>query len=215
VIFKPRSQIKFVNKSKNQFVFLKECKTFISQGGIFSAMIIGNLNKGDYTIASFKVQSLAQNTSLGVASSSTGYAGTNSGGIGRIGQGNSAGSNSLPEDSGFAQGARNRTFGGQMNNTANIIQVQIDYTNTLGERESLTKEVKMTSTSSGSAGVGAGARLQNGRTAVAAPSFFSKYKWYLLIFAVIILSWFFYHRYNQVTLKNPKASLKDVLLLKK
>jgi hypothetical protein len=89
-----------------------------------SSTIVGNLEKGDYTIASFDV------------SNSQGGAGGNT-------TGNSPGT---PPDSSQAgdNDASSNSIG-----SSDPLKVQIEYTDAKGERETVTKEVNLETTTSG------------------------------------------------------------------
>jgi hypothetical protein len=114
-------------------------------------MIIGNLNKGDYTVASFKLQ----RASIG---STNGVSGANPSGMNPARNSSNA-----------------RNFTRFMNQSANMLTIQIVYTNTLGERETVEKTIQVLSSSnSTSTGAFSGASGY-GRNAVQ-QSFFSKYK---------------------------------------
>ncbi len=100
-----------------------------------SSTIVGNLEKGDYTIASFDV------------SSNQGSAGGNT-------SGNGAGT---PPGQAGSNGASSNSL-----NSSNPLKVQIEYTDAKGERETVTKEVNLDgSTTSGNmtaSGGGPGSR---------------------------------------------------------
>jgi hypothetical protein len=87
-----------------------------------SSTIVGNLEKGDYTIASFDV------------SSNQGSAGGNT-------SGNGAGT---PQGQAGSNGASSNSL-----NSSNPLKVQIEYTDAKGERETVTKEVNLESSTSG------------------------------------------------------------------
>jgi hypothetical protein len=89
-----------------------------------SSTIVGNLEKGDYTIASFDVS----NSQSGTGGNTTG---------------NSPGT---PPDS--SQADANGASSNSMS-SSNPLKVQIEYTDAKGERETVTKEVNIETTSSG------------------------------------------------------------------
>ncbi|MDW5552003.1 COG1361 S-layer family protein [Methanosarcina sp.] len=90
-----------------------------------SSTIVGNLEKGDYTIASFNV------------ANSQGDAGGNT-------TGNSPGTTPPDSSQAGANGASSNSM-----NSSNPLKVQIEYTNAKGERETVTKEVNLGTTTSG------------------------------------------------------------------
>jgi hypothetical protein len=106
-----------------------------------NTMIIGNLNKGDYTVASFNLQ----------ASNRTGQ-------------------------------ARNATNPrANLTNDRNALTVEITYTDTMGRRQTVDKQVQMAQTSS-SAASGATNAFQSRRN----QSWFSKYGWYAIALVVVL-----------------------------
>ncbi|HEY3362967.1 MAG TPA: COG1361 S-layer family protein [Methanosarcina sp.] len=88
-----------------------------------SSTIVGNLEKGDYTIASFNVA----NSQSGAGGNTTENGGT-------------------PPDS--SQAGANGASSNSMN-SSNPLKVQIEYTDAKGERETVTKEVNLGTTTSG------------------------------------------------------------------
>jgi hypothetical protein len=136
-----------------------------------SSMIIGNLNTGDYTVASFSLsQAMAQ---MG------------------------------------AQGQRimNTTDITRTAQAQNMLKVQIAYTNTMGEREIVEKDVFMSqSTMSGNA-TASGMPSFRG---MQRQSFISKYKWYILGLIALGVLGFGYYRYKKENLANPHFKVKDL-----
>lgn len=125
-----------------------------------NSMIIGNLNKGDYTVASFNLQSPATSNRTGMgARNFTGSAATGS----RTG----------------APAQFNGNF--PSNSTSDTVTMDIAYTNTMGQRQTVEKQVKVNLQGSSGSSTTALSR----RTAQ--PSTFSKYKWYFVAVIVIIL----------------------------
>lgn len=84
-----------------------------------NSVMIGNLNSGDYTVASFKVQSSANTTTSQ----------------------NTDSQNRLQEAVSNIQ--ERSTMQRSVNNSSEIIQMQIAYTDTRGERKVIEKEVKL------------------------------------------------------------------------
>jgi len=161
-----------------------------------NSMIIGNLNTGDYTVASFKLQS-AQTI---IASETAGA-----------------------DDGAAASGAqRNFTSGrlvGERNaimESQNLLNVQVAYTDTMGNRELVNKTVTMGSTglssSSGNTTLAASAGARNFRVAQQ-QSFFVTYKNYIIWFVVIVIVVFAgitYSRYKKEKLINPDFEFKQL-----
>src|SRR5659263_34695 len=129
-----------------------------------NSVIIGNLNKGDYTVASFKLQSSMSNQT-------TQNRGTrnNTNTQGRSMQGQINGS----FDTGFMQR--------QTNNSADTVLMQIAYTDTMGVRKIVEKEVKIAN-----AGSTTGTTSFQGRTASQQTSASSNYTYYLLGLIVVV-----------------------------
>lgn len=132
-----------------------------------NSVIIGNLNKGDYTVASFTL-------------------------------------------SGAMNGMPNRNLTG----TNNKLRINIDYTNTMGERQSVEKTITlnpqtMMTTTTGTTGT----MTFRGRTTQ--QSFWTKYKWYIIFLIVAGASGFGYWKYKKEKASNPGFKLKDLLSRKK
>ncbi|MFH1590878.1 MAG: COG1361 S-layer family protein [archaeon] len=142
-----------------------------------NSVIIGNLNKGDYTVASFSLQNTASANTLD----------------GTI-QPNPDRTNRIPREDmteGEMQARRdamNRTSGDD------TITITVAYTDTRGERKKVDKEVKVAS-SGGSSTASAG-RIPNGATRMPGTQnqgFWSQYKWYIII-GVVVIGGFIYYR---------------------
>jgi len=150
-----------------------------------NSMIIGNLNKGDYTVASFNVQS----TSSKVGSvSSTGV------------QGNMRNQSNVKNVS--------------STNSQNSIKFKIEYTDTMGSRELSEKTVAMQQSAvSGNSSAFSYGSAAYGRTITTQQSFFSKYKWYFVILIAIIFVAIFsvkYKSYKKEKSINPNLSAKSM-----
>ncbi len=153
-----------------------------------NSMIIGNLNKGDYTVASFNLQSASiggtmnsQNRTMGRNFSSDGQ--------------------TMPSQPASAD-------------SANTVLMQIAYTDTMGERQLVEKEVNI-----GFQNIGANATSFSGvagaRGARQQQSFFSQYQWYIIGLVVIIALFIVYRRYQKRKLLNPETKMKDIFSSKK
>jgi hypothetical protein len=140
-----------------------------------NSVIIGNLNKGDYTVASFKLQSAGStNRTL------------------------SAGGRSGNFNPGEAA-VQNRSFQYDSNTNGsarNSIQLQIAYTDTMGNRQTIAKDVafsfqQLSSTgATGTIGTSARGAQQN-------QSFLAQYWIYLVIFAASVLGIYAYMRFRK------------------
>jgi hypothetical protein len=149
--------------------------------------IVGNLNKGDYTTASFALQSsLSNRTATAGASGATGTSGQRQAGQGQFPQGS-------PSDQNQTVQFR------QMNFSSSSILVHIAYTDTRGIRQTVDKEVTV---GSGSASAGAGFAS---RQAATQQSVFVKYKWYFIGFVVLLVGFIVYRRISKKRLVEQEA----------
>ncbi|MBU0628467.1 MAG: COG1361 S-layer family protein [Nanoarchaeota archaeon] len=155
-----------------------------------NSMIIGNLNTGDYTVASFTLQQSLTGLNDGDNSVDT------------IRKSNSE------EISSQASAPQ----------STNKLNIQIAYTDTMGKREIIDKEVSIssqslmssqTATASGTSSSmpSFGGRRQQG--------FFSKYKWYIIIFVVLLVLGATYWIYKKKKQVNPNIRLKDIFKMGK
>ena len=145
-----------------------------------NSVIIGNLNKGDYTVASFKLQS-----SMGNMSSQNRGARNNSN----------------------MQGGQ-RSMNGETFNLSDTVLMQIAYTDTTGERNVLEKQVKLgfqnVASSDGLTG------FQGRRGAVPQESVFSTYMWYFIGIGVLLVGFVSYRKYTTHKLIDPDFKMKDL-----
>ncbi|MFH1510749.1 MAG: COG1361 S-layer family protein [Candidatus Woesearchaeota archaeon] len=138
-----------------------------------NSMIIGNLNTGDYTVASFGLQNMQarqQNRTQGT----------------------------LPQSA------------GQNTESQNTIKVQVAYTNTMGKREVVEKEVYInpqTLAASVTTAVQT-ATVPYGR--MQQQSFFSKYKWYIVVLFVLLIVGAGYYRYHKKKLVDHNFKFRDL-----
>jgi hypothetical protein len=134
-----------------------------------SSMIIGNLNKGDYTVASFTLQ-----------------------------QGMSS-----------AMQTANMT---RQRQAQNSLKIQIAYTNTMGARELVEKEIVMgQQTMNGNATTSIPQFGRQGFGRIQQQSFISKYKWYILGLVVLVAFGVLYRKYRKEKLVNPDFKFKDMI----
>lgn len=141
-----------------------------------NSVIIGNLNKGDYTVASFKLQS---SMSAVTSRNSTARNNTN---------------------------IQERSM--QRNSSSDKVLMQIAYTDTLGERKVVEKEVKL-----GLQNVASGdgqMAMQGRRGAVQEASVFSTYIWYILGITVLVGGVVVHRKYKSRKLINPDLKIKDL-----
>lgn len=153
-----------------------------------NSVIIGNLNKGDYTVASFGLQ-----------------------------QGGSAGMMPSVDFSKMTDEERMQLRTQRISQSKQTVLVQIDYTDTMGNRNTIEKEVPLNPsamTSADSAAAGGPAAGFRGRM-VQQESFLSKYKWYFIGIAVVIVLLIAYKKYKRKRLENPNFKLNDLLKRKK
>ncbi|MCX9083707.1 MAG: COG1361 S-layer family protein [Candidatus Methanoperedens sp.] len=153
-----------------------------------NSVIIGNLNKGDYTVASFKLQSSTSNQST----QNRGTRNLNNT-QGRLMQGQTNGSS----DAGFMQR--------QTNNSADTVLIQIAYTDTMGVRKFVDKEVKVASGSSG-----AGTASFQGRAASQQTSASTDYTYYLLGLIVVVGGFVLQRRYVSRKMLDPEFKIRDI-----
>jgi len=154
-----------------------------------NSMIIGNLNTGDYTVASFGLQS-SKTRSL-VADNQK----------------------KLTQEELLAQRTNMQT--------QSPLKVQIAYTDTMGKRELVEKEVSMNpqniigaTTDSEATGTIAAMANFRGRGMVQQKSFFSKYKWYTTVLAVLVVFGLAYWKYRKGKLIDPNFKFKNVFKIK-
>jgi hypothetical protein len=145
-----------------------------------NSMIIGNLDKGDYTVASFTLQQ-------------TGNLNLNR--------------TQRREDMPIKPEQPNNTT--TIQQPDNTVTVQIDYTDTKGERKTVEKEVKVNQQT-------ANATIISGmRSQMQSQSFISQYKWYIIIAVVAVILLVFYRVYKKKKLENPDMKIWGILRKKK
>jgi hypothetical protein len=185
------SQISFTianigsNPANSVSVIIPQQRSWSVSGS--NSVIIGNLNKGDYTVASFKLQSSMSNqtTQRGTRNN------TNT--QGRSMQGQTNGSS----DAGFMQR--------QTNNSADTVIMQIAYTDTMGVRKIVDKEVNIASTAST-----AGTTSFQGRAASQQTSATSNYIYYLLGLIVVVGGFVLQRKYSSRKMIDPDFKIKDL-----
>ncbi|MGV8087308.1 MAG: COG1361 S-layer family protein [Candidatus Woesearchaeota archaeon] len=143
-----------------------------------NSMIIGNLNTGDYTVASFSLSS-------------------------------------KPVVSDINENPKNNINKTASLNTANPLKVQIAYTDTMGSREFIEKEVMINQQAASYGNMTL--RSSNGPQSFQKQSFFSKYSVYIVALVVIILlilSIIYYTRYKKEKELNSSFRIKDLFIKK-
>ncbi|MFA6073427.1 MAG: COG1361 S-layer family protein [Candidatus Woesearchaeota archaeon] len=151
-----------------------------------NSMIIGNLNKGDYTVASFTLKSSNTMPALLPLETKT----TNSNSVSKP----STNQTNINSELNTLNTNTTQTLTPNINpNTNNNLIVQIDYTDTMGLRQSVNKSVSMNQQSSTNSTIGPGGAQFN---LTSNQSFFSKYKWYFLIIFVVVAGLIFFKIYK-------------------
>jgi hypothetical protein len=161
------------NPAYSVSVMLPRQKSWRTTGS--NSVIIGNLNKGDYTVASFSLQS----------TSST--------------------SKESSEIKRTKKTSGNKTA---RNNEAmqNSITIEIAYTDTMGERRVVEKDVQINPTAMNTAN--SAIMGKTGRSSFQKQSFTSKYKWWIIVIVLIII-FIGYKKYKAKKLVNPDFKIKN------
>ncbi len=163
--------------------------------------IIGNLNKGDYTAVSFTLQQ----TSAGAAGTAGTGNFTRTGAAANGAAGSGAAGNFSGRGARGGAGGYNATGAGAGIGAANsnMLTVQIAYTDTTGQRQTVTKQVMISGAGNAS---GAGAYGAGGaRVAATKSSFLSTYGWYILILVLIVGGIYWYRKKKNM----PKDDMDD------
>lgn len=145
-----------------------------------SSVIIGNLNKGDYTVASFNLQSTAGNTTT----------------------------RNMDFQNNFQSGRGNISYQGRPRSMNASVLMQIAYTDTMGERKVVDKQVNM--------GVqnmpySDGQMTFQGRRVASQDSVFPGYSMYLIGIVVLAGVFLGYRKYKSSKLTDPDFKIKDLL----
>jgi len=151
-----------------------------------NSVIIGNLNKGDYTVASFTLQS-------------------------------GGGAGMMPPTLDFSkmsQEERTKLREQRASQSSGTVLIQIDYTDTMGERKTLEKQVPLNPSAMTSADGTTTTTGFRGRM-MQQESFWSKYQWYFIGLAVLIVGFIAYKKYKRKKLENPKFKLSNLFKRKK
>lgn len=172
------------NPATSVSVIIPEQPVWSASGS--NSAIIGNLNKGDYTVVSFTLQQSALNQSR----------------------------TSVP----LSPSGRNSATQFNRSQTGGLI-VRIQYTDTSGTRQTVEKEISMSQNSARSSSTTV-VTPQNFQGFGRAPqqSFFSKYKYYLFVFVILLAGVIFglyRSRYNKEKLVNPTFNIRDLFRKKR
>ena len=165
------------NPANSVFVIIPEQKGWIVSGS--SSVIIGNLNKGDYTVASFGLKSLRSNVDL------------------------TEGVNTDAMTQRFAQRP--------MADSTGTLTIQIAYTDTLGERHIIEKDVKVASIDVASANE----QVFTKRGSMNAQTGLSQYNNYFVAIAILVILAFLYKKYKRRKLMDPKYTFRQFIGRKK
>jgi len=179
-----------------------------------NSMIIGNLNKGDYTVASFKLQAAGSSMLARTAQSGTAQSGT------------------IPLSNGQIQ--VQRPVNGQVSDpalgqtSADILLLQIAYTDTMGERRLVEKEIKLspqtlassaaavgTTSTAGTSGAQTSFNGARRTTTAQSQSLFAQYNWYIVGIVALFVVFLIYRSYKSKKLKNPHFKFVDFFKTKK
>lgn len=162
-----------------------------------NSYMLGNLNKGDYTVASFNLQSPTMNVA-----SAANITFQNRG---------SAAANNTQEMIMQRQAANNLT--GQAPVSPGVLLLQIAYTDTMGERHIVEKQVRVMSNSTATSNGRMMART--GQGSVQETSFFTQYGNYIALMVVILAIGVIYRKYQTRKLLEPGITLGQFLKIKR
>jgi hypothetical protein len=144
-----------------------------------NAAIIGNLNKGDYTVASFALQSSGN---------------TQQNATGRSGQ--------MPGQN--PQGGFPRQMNASsMNISSDTVLLRIAYTDTKGTRQTVDKMVKVGSSARTTTGI------QGFQGRQTQQNVFVKYKWYFIGFVVLVACFFVYRGMRKKKIRDQESRARE------
>lgn len=144
-----------------------------------NSMIIGNLNKGDYTVASFNLRPSQQMP----AAQSQDESRTN-----------------RPE-----RNSQNSSF--QNSQNSQNLRIQIAYTDTMGERKIIEKDVTVSQT----AAIDAVTGMQTGRHRPQQQNGLTTYKWYIAVLIILVIGGIYYRKYKQKKLLESQSTNTDAI----
>ncbi|MCK5233940.1 MAG: COG1361 S-layer family protein [Candidatus Aenigmarchaeota archaeon] len=172
------------NPANSVFVIIPEQKGWIVSGS--SSVIIGNLNKGDYTVASFGLKSLLNAVD---STSDTKFQKT--------------------EDA--IAGDMSQRFAQRSAELTKTLTVQIAYTDTLGARHVIEKDVDVASMDMAPASD----QVFTKRGSMNTQTGLSKYNNYFVAIAILVISAFLYKKYKRRKLMDPKYTFRQFIGRKK
>jgi len=153
-----------------------------------NSVIIGNLNKGDYTVASFTLQESS------IASSKEGV------------------------KERMTQRSNEPRDGVKSNKSSDGVKIQVAYTNTKGERKIVEKNVQINQQSFTSITSETGETIINAMPngnmrskQIQQQGFLSKYKGYMIVLVIVLAGLLVYKVYKKRKLKEPNLKLIDML----
>lgn len=191
------------NPANSVSVIIPEQRGWTVSGS--SASIIGNLNVGDYTVASFNIQSSSVSSSTASQS---------------LPSGSSSGDMPVPNDSSrnyrssSASSGNPGNFSRRMNSTASDkITIQVAYTDTMGLRKTVEKQVKMTSLRQSSvlASATGTTQTQTRQFDRSSSSNASKYIWAFAGVIVLIAGFFLYRNHKKKKMMMDDTSHPQVM----
>ncbi|MBN2094992.1 MAG: COG1361 S-layer family protein [Candidatus Aenigmarchaeota archaeon] len=153
-----------------------------------NSVIIGNLNKGDYTVASFTLQQSGSTMQMPNGTRGVGMANATTDGI------------AAQDRDRNMTAFQNRTMQAQ----SSTILLQVAYTDTLGERRILDKEVQMASQSSGNTTFAMARTAGRNGTYPQSQGGLGNYVWLISGFIVLAGGFFLYRRHK----KKKQASIE-------
>ncbi|MFH1126995.1 MAG: COG1361 S-layer family protein [archaeon] len=171
------------NPANSVTVMIPEQRDYRVTGS--NSFMIGNLNKGDYTVASFSLQSAANMTSQG-------------------------GMNVRNRDPAAANFTQDRIRPLAQNSSTGALVIHIAYTDTMGERHIVEKEVNMAA-QSGIASSGAQATFRTGGQRTVQSSFFATYGNYIIVIAILLVAFFIHREHRKRKLLDPGFKFRDFL----
>ena len=138
-----------------------------------NSVMIGNLNRGDYTVASFNLVSTQQITDL---------------------------QDQDLKRADVQEITRQRTT----IQDSNGLIIQIAYTDTIGERKVIEKQVAINSLQD------IGSKMPLGKTGRVQQNAFDIYKWYIAGFIILVTGLVLYSKYRRRKLIDPQFKIKDI-----
>lgn len=156
-----------------------------------NSMIIGNLNKGDYTVASFNLRARQQMPAA---------------------QSQDASGKNVPERNSRNYSSQNPSFQNSSSQGSSNLRIQIAYTDTMGERKIVEKNVTVSQTAAiGAATVDGATGMPAGRQRPQQQNALTTYKWYIAVFIILVIGGVYYRKYRQRKLLESQSANMDEL----